>query len=619
MASGVHAVSKEFQQASEEDWLKLVEKTLKGKPFEKAMVRETADGLKVPALGMQTEMKPQAQPFRQEQNWLITSPNWAADAKQVNSDILTDLERGASAISLTIDTHGQGIKPTEMPNALDGVYLDLVPINIMAGEGFSKAAQQFAKLLEDKGHSEGGIKGCLGIDPIGTLARQGALNNTVENYLLEAAAIAQSWHANQPSITIFTADGTVVANAGGSEVDEISFAISCAVTYLRAMEKAGIALDTAARKIQFTFTASADLWLTVSKLRAARRVWQNILAACGVSGVPMHINAVSSVHAMTVYDPWVNILRGTAACFAAVVGGADIVMTLPHDLMKGTSDDFSRRIARNIQIILQEESNLGRVIDPAAGAYAVEKLTADMSAETLEAFKGLETNGGVLVALRDGGLAKAIAVKAEKRENAIRNRKQPLTGVSEFPNIQEELFPIPQYGEDMDTETVRQFAEEIEPLTMKRNAGMFEMLREISDRTVQDTGKRPTIFLANLGTPADFTARATFAKNFFEAGGIESIPGTGGLTASDISDQFKASGADIVVLCGQDAQYEDIGADIAQSLKRVGSKYTFIAGAQNWVEKIETIDDCIYLGADVIASVERAYKAIGIGVGGDKS
>ena len=618
MANHPHAITDEFETPDQTDWMALVEKTLKGKPFEKAMMRTSADGLEISALNTKAEAIPDPQPFRAEQNWLIASPNWGSDPEVVNKDILMDLERGASAIALTVGAAEQGISPASLDRALGGVYLELVPINLIQGEGFAEGARHFEALLKESRAETGKIVGCLGVDPIGTLARQGRLSQKAEAYIAEGASMASHWHQKQPGVVVFTADGTVVSNAAGSEVDELSFALSSALQYLRAMEAEGLALEIAAQKIQFTFSADADLWLTVAKFRSARRVWQFILAACGVKGVPMHINAVSAVHKVTNYDPWVNILRGTAACFAAVVGGADMVTILPHDLMRGTTDEFSRRIARNIQIILQEESNLGRVLDPAAGSFAIEKLTADMTAKTLEQFQALEGKGGALAALRDGSLADTIGRKAEQREAALRKRKKPLTGLSEFPNIQEEpLIQTPPSLDDGPTEP--ESAETVTPLYMRRASQAYEELRAFSDAIFQQEGKRPSIFLANLGTPADYTARATFAKNFFEAGGIEALAGEGASSAHAIADQYEKSAARIAVICGQDMQYGELAEGVAQELKAQGCSRVYIAGPEMLVRDHESIDDCVFLGADLIDTVSRAYASLGYAREGDKS
>lgn len=597
MANGGVAYSTDFPTPETETWLSLVERTLKGKPFDSAMKRKTVDGIEFPVLHTNLPEKLAQQPVRGTQGWHITSPHWSQDAQKLNEELLTDLERGASAIAITVSSGGQGIEAAQLEAALEGVYLDLVPITLIQGPDFEEGCNAFRQLIEAREYTSGSLSGCLGVDPIGNFARYGVVEE-LEEPIQQAADIAKHWSQIQPSVSTFNADATVIANAGGSEVQELSFALSSAVAYLRAMEASGVEIETAARQIQFTFSADANLWLTIAKFRAARKLWAQILAACGVRGVDMRLNAVSAVHHVTKRDPWVNILRGTAACFAAGVAGADLVTTLPHDLMLGTTDDFSRRIARNIQIILLEESNLGQVTDPAAGSFALENLTEQLVASAAAAFQSLEAQGGGVSALKTGALPTQIEATAENRLQAVATRKVPITGVSEFPDITEPGLPVGPISPS----SAR--------LPLRRPADSFENLRAKSDEVLINTGERPSIFLVNIGTPAEFTARATFAKNFFEAGGIVAIPGDGGDSVESLVKQFASANASIAVLCGTDEQYAMTGTAIISALKEADCKRVYLAGPPKAAPDGSGVDDFAFMGADVIKTVSRAYEAI---------
>ncbi len=605
--------SSEFTAPDEAQWIALVEKTIKGKPFARVMQSKTRDGIIVDALGTRNSSRPSSQPVRAHGNWAIASPNWGRDATTVNRDILIDLERGASAIALTLDSVGpMGVSPDQLSIALEGVYLDMVPLTLIQGEDFLAGVAAYDRLIEERGYSAGALSGSLGVDPIGTLARSGRLQITANQAIEAGASIAARWAAEQPGIATFNADATVLSNAGATECQEVAGAISSAVAYLRAMEQAGLPLDVAAKQIQFTLSASANLWQTIAKFRAVRRLWAGVLAASGVDEVPMKINAVSAVHAVTMKDPWVNILRGTAACFAAALGGADVITTLPHNLFFGASDDFSRRIARNIQIILMEESSLAKVSDPAAGSYSLEKLTGDMAEQSASLFAELEASGGVLAGLRSGTLAAFIADAAASRAKDVRQRKIGITGVSEFPNIHEKPFEKAA-GAGADDRSARPPAgETVTSLSMRRLAQEFEDLRFKSDAIVEKTGSRPQIALVNLGTVADFTARTTFAKNFFEAGGIETIGNAGSSTTDEAITLYKASGASIAVICGTDKQYTDMGVELAVALKGAGCARLYLAGKPGNVTDIMAagLDETIYMGCDVIEAIERAYSAL---------
>lgn len=609
------AVSTNFPTPYAGDWLALVEKTLKGKPFAKAMVSHSADGIAFDALTARNTAVIKPQPTRHDQNWLVTSPHWGSDATAVNVDILEDLLRGASAIALTIDTGSQGIAPNMLGAALEGVYLDMVPLTLIQGENFEPAIDELNALVADRNYAQGTLSGCLGVDPIGHFARTGRLTVKAEDLCTQGASIAKNWSQQHHDMATFNADGTVVANAGASEAAEVGAALSSAVQYLRCMEAQGLSVEAAATQIQFTLSADTNLWLTIAKFRAARRVWQGILAACGVTGVPMKLNAVSAVYQFTMYDPWVNILRGTAECFAAAIGGADIITTLPHDLMLGTTSSFSRRIARNIQIVLMEESNLGRVADPAAGSFALETLTAKMTEKIAEQFKSIEAQGGILSSLRRGSLAKEIEAIAGEQANLVRTRKHPITGVSEFPDITEggpsfSPGPMPEDAE------LPPAVDTAKPLLMRRAAVPFETLRMRSDAIKAATGSRPRVALINIGAPVDFTARATFAKNFFEAGGIEAVPGSGIDGATAAANQFADSDAELAIICGRDEQYADVADAIANALKEKGCWQVFLAGSAKIVSGLTHIDDYVSLGCDAVTILEAAYSILDRGTTG---
>lgn len=597
MTNGDVAYSTDFPKPDSETWLAMVERTLKGKPFDKAMKRRTLDNIEFPVLHTTAPEVTQEQPVRNGLGWHVTSPHWGTDPATINKEMITDLERGASAIAITVDAGPQGIAPGNLDAAFEGVFLDLVPVTLIQGSDFKQGCLAFRQILADRKYEQGSISGCLGVDPIGYFAR------TDQDYDVRAAIesgveVALQWAKEQPSVATFTADGTVVANAGGSEVQELSFALSSAVAFLRAMEQAGLDIETAASQIQFTLSADTNLWLTIAKFRTARRLWAQVVASCGAKPVDMKLNAVSAVHKISKRDPWVNILRGTAACFAAGVAGADLVTTLPHDLMLGTTDEFARRIARNIQIVLLEESQLGQVTDPAAGSFALESLTEQMFNKAVTAFRSLESQGGVVTALNSGALAAQIEETATAHSKSIETRKIPITGVSEFPDISETSLPV--------TPNVSHQAR----LPLRRSAQAFENLRMQSDDFLAKTGSRPSIFMANIGTPADFTARATFAKNFFEAGGIEAVPGHGGHSVADIAEQFTESKSKVAVLCGTNEQYDDLATELVAALKEKGCRRVYLAGPPNAVPEGCEIDDFAFMGANVIETVGRAYKAV---------
>jgi methylmalonyl-CoA mutase len=526
---------------------------------------------------------------------------------------LTDLERGVTSIALKIASgYYPGVSSDQLGIALEGVYLDLAPIQLIPGEEFVDAGKAFLGVLEKTGVDPKAIKGSLGIDPIGTFAASGRLKTTLDEAMSQAFGIAKNTTEGYPELKIFNIDVTPYHLAGATEAQELGVVLASAVAYLRENEKMGGSADAFSKIAEVTLSVDTDIYLNIAKFRAARRLWANLMQACGVVEAKLQLNAVSSLRMMTTRDPWVNILRATSACFAAGTGGADRITVLPHDTMIGLSSDFACRISRNVQVILQEESSLGIVADPAAGSYALETLTDQIAEQAWSYFQKIETSGGIVANIRDGLIAGDISEAWSGRLKNLAKRKDAVTGVSEFPDVFEKPITdcgaIPSVGPD-----IAPAGDTVTPLPFHRLAEGFEGLRTQSDQILTDTGARPQIFLANLGSAANHTARATFAKNFFEAGGVEAIPGEGYSAASDLQAAFKASGAKYAVICGSDADYDAMAIDCVRALKGAGCEALYLAGRQANVDALTDagVDEFIYMGANVLETLARLIEKAG--------
>ena len=337
-------------------------------------------------------------------------------------------------------------------------------------------------------------------------------NEHAPHFARRLAALARAGFQGK----LAAADGRVIHNSGGSEAQELAFAVSVALAYLRALEAEGVALEAARRMIFFRLSADADQFLTIAKFRALRKLWARVEVSCGLAAEPcFHLCRNRMAHDGAARSPREHFARDHRA-FAAALGGADAITVLPFTAARGLPDRFARRIARNTQLLLSEESHLDKVADPAAGSGAVENLTDELCRAAWALFQEIEAAGGIAAALETGLIqSKVSAVRAERAAAAAR-RKDALTGVSIFPNLTEADAPGRSAG-SVD-QTVRQAG-------CSRSALPSRSKRCATHPTVcsAKTGTRPKIFLANLGTPAEFTARTTFAQNFFEAGGIEAV------------------------------------------------------------------------------------------------
>jgi methylmalonyl-CoA mutase len=330
---------------------------------------------------------------------------------------------------------------------------------------------------------------------------------------------------------------------------------------------------------------------------------------CGLEPQSIRLHAETAWRMTTKRDPWVNMLRATVATFSAGIGGADAVTVLPFTAALGLPDAFARRVARNTQLVLLEESNLWRVADPAAGAGGFEALTDALCEKAWSLFQEIEREGGIVECLKQGALQGRIAAVRAQREKAVATRKEPITGTSEFPNIYESDVTVLMPPAPPAKENTAPAAVTVSPLPSIRTAEAFERLRDLSDAHFARTGVRPTVFLANLGPVSAFTARATYAKNFFEAGGIEAIMSDGFSDQGKLRQAFLESKSRLSCICSSDDIYETHAEDAARTLRDAGSSPIYLAGRPAEREEALTragITNFIYAGCDTLKVLSEA-------------
>lgn len=683
----------DFPATSYDEWRVVAEKALKGAPFDKKLLTRLYEGITVqpiytrkewPADGDPSGM-PGAAPFTRGSHacgagpdgWDVRQEHAHPDPAQGNKAILVDLRRGATSVVVRLDQAARaGVDPdaagsdglagvggtmvysvADMDALFKDVLIDLVPVQLVAGAQFLPAAALLAGLWKKRGVANDKAVGAFNADPLGALADTGALPVSVDTALAQMADLAKLTAKTYAKVTAVGVDTSAYHDAGSTETQDLACSMATAVAYLRAMTAGGMSVDDACRQIVFTYATGCDFFLTMAKLRAARKMWARVAESCGASPAAraMTIHARSADRMMTRRDPWVNMLRTTTAAFAAGVAGADSVTILPFDHALGLPDDFSRRISRNAQVILREESSLTKVIDPAGGSWYVESLTDQLATSAWGLFQEIEKMGGMAKALASGWVADQIAASNAEREKGIARRRDPITGVSEFPNITEKL-PVPAKP---DLAGLRQAAAKALPADRAKAASgatsaqaaidaaaggasigtlakalagsgggatikalpnhwlaeTFEALRDAADAHKAKTGAWPRIFLANMGPIAAHTARATYAKNFFEVGGIETLSNNGFADADACAKAFKDSGAKIAIVCSSDALYEEYVAKVTPALKQAGASFVFVAG--NPGDKKETytgagVDDFIFMGCDVLGTLKATLARLGV-------
>jgi methylmalonyl-CoA mutase len=542
------------------------------------------------------------------------------DPAEANKQALNDLENGATGLTLVFaganGAAGFGLDPSPeaVRRILDGIYLDAgIALEFQIGPQSREAPHHLLALLKEKGIAAGICNIRFGFDPIGATAVWGsspyswaeiapALSGAV------AAVASQGFKG-----TAAVADGRVVHDAGGSEAQELAFVLSVAVAYLRAFEASPMPLAKARDMIYARMSADADQFLTMAKFRALRKLWARVEQACGLDPAPLFIAADTAWRMLTRRDTDVGMLRATMATFAAGLGGANSITVLPHTLALGLPDAFARRIARNTQLILLEESNLAKISDPAAGSGGIEALTSELCARAWELFQQIEKAGGIWTALESNLLQRQVSDVRAVRERNVARRKDVITGVSDFANLPEKPptvldakpLMLAPYGE-------AKF--KFDPLTPHRLAEPFEALRDASDAILKETGSRPKVFLANLGTPESFAARATFTKNLFEAGGIEAPDNDGFWEIPTLVHHFRKAGTPLVCLCASDAVYATNAVDAARALAEAGAGPIYLAGRPGEKEaeyRAAGINEFIFAGGDALASLRAAHEKIG--------
>jgi methylmalonyl-CoA mutase len=553
-----------------------------------SLVTKTYDGIELQPLYTVDDALPPYALAPVKQGWDVRQRHSVPDPVAV----MNDLEGGVTSLWLALPAQS-------LERVLDGVYLDLASIVL---DGDVDAARVMLRIYDQAPVLAAEARGNLGLVPSGA-----------------ALDVIKQACGQFPNLRTVVVDALPFHDAGGSDSEELGASLALAVSYLRSLTDAGLGVAQAFAQLEFRYAATADQFMTIAKLRAARRLWARVAEVSGVD-VPQVQHAVTSSAMMTRRDPWVNMLRTTVATLAAGLGGADAVTVQPFDAAIGLPDEFARRIARNTQNLLLEESHLGEVIDPAAGSWYVESLTDELAVAAWSWFQEIERAGGLPAA--HGLVRDRIAATWAARSARLADRSDPITGVSEFPNltekpvIREPLVREPAANEpgiDSDSQAPWGDAPPIPSvpsgsdnfgLPRVRYAQAFEELRDLADAQPE----RPQVFLATLGPVAAHTARATFAANLFNAGGFATPNAGPAKTADDVAEKFKASGARIAVVCGSESSYADLAVPTVEALRAAGAERVLLAGKKSDAE----VDGFVFMGCPALEILNDTFEFLAI-------
>lgn len=561
-----------FPEVTAAEWRAQVEKDLAGAAFEKALVETTPEGVAVQPL--YTDVPPS------ETGWPGSPPFTRGSTGSpapfrvcMRHDvpdlaaIADDLDGGAEALWMRTqvdDLFGHaGARQTYF--VVDGEEAPLAHLSALM-EGAARRAVPTT-----------GLRFALRNDPLGRVARGLAKEADLADFARAAKVVGERYPLGRGALL-----STLAYHAAGADAaDELAFALSTGVAYLGALLDGGLTVGDAAHHLGVQVAVGHDTFAELAKLRALRLCWGKLLTAAGAPEAPLPLlHAVCSPRTLTTRDPWVNLLRVSTQVFAAVLGGADLVTPASYDQALGEPGALGRRVARNTCLVLREESHLGRVVDPAGGAYYVEHLTEALARAAWRRFRELEKAGGIAKALADGSLRARLDAAWKKRRHEIARRRVPITGVSEFANLDE--APLGRG----DAVAVPEGA-----LPAHRDAEDFEALRDRSDALAAE-GALPAVSLVALGPASEHRARLGFAGAFFAAGGLRAREATASEPAT------------VACLCGSDDRYLVEAAATARVLKAAGCRKVLLAGRPGSIEtelREAGVDGFLYMGCDVVA------------------
>jgi len=573
----------------------------------KRLTTTTVDGLTIQPLYTDTEAPalgvPGASPYTRGTTvklgealaWDVRQLHEDPSATATNAAVLEDLRVGGTSVWLRVGDGG--IAPSDVSAALAGVIAGLAPVAVSSTSDQAAAADALLAWWGDATD----VAGNLGIDPLGLAA----LHGTTPDLGVLATYVAKSAHLT--NVKPVVVDVRVYDDAGAGDVDQLAYAVATGIEYVRALVAAGVSAADAFAAIDFRVTVNADQFLGIARLRALRRLWSRVGEVLEVPvemrGATQH--AVTSWRMITRDDPWVNLLRGTIATFAAGVGGAEAITTLPFDTAQGLPNAFSRRMARNTQLVAAEESNLGRVEDPAGGSWYVETLTDEVAKAAWARVQEIEAAGGMAAALAAGTVAAQIAATVAERAKRLATRKQPVTGVSMFP---------PEQESPIEGLTPRPVAATPGGLKPVRDAEVFEALRDRVSAQTTATGAKPAVFLACLGERRDFGPREQFTSNVLLVAGL-AHPSSEGGTAEEIVTAVKAAGVEMAILCSSGKVYATQAIEVAGALKSAGIAHVWIAGkkTETGADGVDSvIDGEVFDGMDVAAFLSDTLDRIGV-------
>jgi len=624
MAEKYNKLFEEFPPVSTEDWKAKIVADLKGADFDRKLVWRTNEGFSVqPFYRLEDlakvdylESLPGEFPFvrgnkANNNDWYVRQNIVVKDMQEANKKALDVLMKGVTSLGFVFNECTEVTKE-DMAVLLDNICLESVEVNFVAKCFTKKIALAFAEYVTAGKWDPKNVVASVACDPFGNYLLYGRMKNGFEGSVEQVKDLIEKT-ADLPKYRVIGVNAKNFGAAGASAVQELAFALAQGAEYLSALTEAGLAVNEVSKKMKFNFSVSANYFMEIAKFRAGRMLWAQIVKAFGPKCdgcCKMNAYAETGTWNKTVYDPYVNMLRTQTEAMSAALGGVDSIAVLPFNAIYEDPTTFSDRIARNQQLLLKEESHFDKIVDPAAGSYYIEELTASIAAEAWKLFLTIQEKGGFIAAATEGFIQAEIKAMAQKRDMNVATRRENILGINQFPNFTEkleaELDASVFEAQDMTADDAT-----IETLKPYRGAMAFERLRVATDKFAKEN-KRPLAFMLTIGNLAFRKARAQFACNFFAVAGYEVKDNNGFASIEEGVAAAKAAGAEIVVLCSSDDEYAELAPAAFDAMK--GEGIFVVAGAPACMDdlKAKGIENFIHVKSNLLADLTAYNAKLGI-------
>lgn len=649
-------ILEDFKPHTYEEWRVAADALLKGKPFDKVMKSTLIEGITPEPIyrredianidikrelpGMGAHVRGKSVDGYTQNAWAISEEIPASTPAEFNKAALNDLERGQNELNIPLDCATCAGKDADkaddkdvgccglslssladIEKALEGVHLEMISTYLQSGSSGLPVASLLIALAKKRGMNLKDLAGCVESDPLGVLAAQGKLPMSLAEAYAEMAELTQFAAANAPKLQTIGVSGLAYSNGGASAVDELAYVLATFAEYTRELQKKGVAIDAVAAHTRVTLTLGSNFFMEIAKLRAARLLLANMVEAFGgkEESKAVYIHARGANWNKSTLDPYANLLRSTTESFSGAIGGVNGMHTSTFDETFARPDEFSRRIARNQQIILQEECELTRTIDPAGGSYYVEWLTDQVAQKAWAAFQKIEETGGITKALESGSVEDQIGKLRAERLKKIQQRRDEIVGVNAYPNATEKLAEVrlpdtkavkaARSAEvvkarksvtlaDTKMESLIKAASEgatigdiaaalrkeapatiAKPVAQTRASVQYEKLRAASAAYAVKNGHAPQILQANMLPSRSYRIRADWTSSFFNASGIQMLNDVDYKTPEEVVKAVSEKGVKIVVITSSDDNYLTIAEATAKALKAMpNAPYVMLAG-----------------------------------------